>query len=303
MKFLGHLIRRLAPALLLLPLLCDSGHSLSATDPVPELWFHVGEKLTYKIYWGIIPVGRAVVTTEWAEKHGKRYLVIQFRTRTNRVLEKLYPVNDFIEAVIDAEPFLPLRFTKTLSEGSYRCDETTRFDYNALMAHWKSRTSGKSLDFQIEPDTRDIVTFMYFIRAKPFQPETKTQYRVMADETLYDLWVKAEEIEDVKLPVFGKVRSLKIEPEAAFGGVFVRKGRMWAWVSDDERRIITKLVARVPVASIALYLVKVEGPGDDFWITKSREEYGAEDEEDDEEVKTLEVDDDDQSAASETNSL
>ena len=62
-----------------------------------------------------------------------------------------------------------------------------------------------------------------------------------------------------------------LEPEAAFEGLFVRKGKMRLWVSEDDRRLITKATIKVPVASLVLKLKEVTGPGDDIWVTKSAE--------------------------------
>ncbi len=39
-----------------------------------EFSFPIGEKLVYKLYWGIIPVGRAEFTAEWSELDGKKVI-------------------------------------------------------------------------------------------------------------------------------------------------------------------------------------------------------------------------------------
>lgn len=236
------------------------------------LWFPMGEVLDYRIYWGVIPVGSSRVTTEWITEEGRSLIAIRLRTKSNNFLSTMYPVDDFLEAIIDPETFLPLRFTKKLSEGRYRADETTTFDHKNLKATWTSRRSGKVVEFEIDADTRDVVTFMYYLRRKQFEPDTVNKYRVMADEKVYDLVVKAQKVENVKLENFGKISCLRFEPEAKFGGLFVRKGRMWMWVSQDERRIATKIAAQVPVASISLWLDHVSGPGDDFWVAKGKKE-------------------------------
>jgi len=249
-------------------LLCAFSASADLEDGGTGLWFPMGETLDYNIYWGVIPVGRSHVTTEWIAEDGRTLIAIRLRTKSNNFLSTLYPVDDFLEAIIDPETFLPVRFTKKLSEGRYRADETTTFDHKNLVATWKSNRSGKVKEFAIDPDTRDVVTFMYYMRRKQFEPDTVNKYRVMADEKVYDLIVNAQKVETVKLEHFGKTPCLRFEPEAKFGGLFVRKGRMWMWVSQDKRRIATKIAAQVPVASISLWLDHVGGPGDDFWVTK-----------------------------------
>ena len=244
-------------------------------EPGSNLWFEVGEKLVYQVNWGFIPVGTSVVTTEWIEEDGRRLLAIRFKTVTNHVVEKLYPVDDLVESIIDPDTFLPLRFVKRLNEGDYHCDELTVFDYKTLKARWEAKTSGKVKEFDIEADTRDIVSFMYFMRSTGFKAGDERAFRVMADEKIYDLTVKADKMETFGVGRFGKVPCVKLEPQAAFGGIFVRKGRMWMWVSDDSRHLCTKLAAQVPVAKVYIYLEEVHGPGEDFWVKSKEEEKKA----------------------------
>lgn len=238
--------------------------SRAADEPV--LWFAVGEELRYEVYWGVIHVADSRVTTEWIEEGGRRLLAIRFRTQSNGFLKRIYPVNDLIESIIDPATFLPLRFTKTLSEGRYRTDEVTEFDHAKGLAYWHNRKSGKKKEFPIEADTRDIVTFMYYLRARPFTPGEQAKFRVMADEKLYDLFFKVGPADEMKFKQFGKVRSVRIEPEAAFEGIFVRKGKLTIWVSVDPRRVCTRLMATTPFANVHVNLAEVLGPGDDFWV-------------------------------------
>ncbi len=230
-----------------------------------ELWFPVGEQTTYDIRWGVFHVGQTVVTTAWTNRDGRDLLHIKFRTRSNRVIEKLYPVDDTIESYIEPESFLPVYFAKRLREGRYRCDEETVFDHEKGEMRWHSNLNGKKKTLPIEPNTRDIVSLMYYLRRDPFELNVTNDYRVMADEKMYDLTLKADALETIDLGDLGKRSSYRIEPTAAFNGLFVRKGRMIFWVSADDRRICTKLLAEVPVANVRLILSDIKGPGAKEW--------------------------------------
>ncbi len=234
----------------------------------PALWFPVGERLVYKIYWGFIPVGYAVTTSEWIEEDGRTLLAIRIRGKSNSVVEKIYPVEDFLETIIDPETFLPLRFTKDLSEGRYRAHQRTTFDHANLTAKWEALDEGDDREetFPIEADTRDLISLMYKIREGGFKEGMKLHYQVMADEKLYELIVEGGKKERVSLAHYGKKEAVKVEPKGKFQGLFVRKGRMWVWVTEDPRCLIVKIAAQVPVASINMMLLDVSGPGTDFWI-------------------------------------
>ncbi|MCZ7590688.1 MAG: DUF3108 domain-containing protein [Kiritimatiellae bacterium] len=244
-------------------ILCTDARADSAQ---PKLWFDVGEELVYSIHWGVIRVAETRVTTEWIEEDGRKLIAIRYRTRSNSFLNKIYRVDDVIEAVIDPGPFLPVRFTKTLSEGKYRTDEVTVFDHAAGKAYWKNRYRNSEKEFDIESDTRDLVTFMYYMRQHEFETGEKVTYRVMADEKIYDVFLDVGSVDTLKTDKFGKVKSVRITPEAAFEGLFVRKGKIIVWVSRDERRVATRVQATVPVADIHINLSEVLGPGNDRWV-------------------------------------
>lgn len=214
----------------------------------------LGQKLRFRIYWGIIPVANTWVSVEPVERDGRTLVAIRARTRSNAVVEKIYPVDDFIESLVDPQSLLPVRFVKKLSEGRYRCHEVTLFDHARGRAHWKSLLSGREKQYPIGRDTRDLLSFMFSLRRAHFEPGRKYHYQVMADEKIYDLWLTVKGREDTVLLDGTTVRSLVLEPEAAFEGLFVRKGRVWLWVKELPPLVVTRMVARVPVASIKMVL-------------------------------------------------
>mgnify|MGYP003608209239 CR=1 FL=1 len=230
------------------------------------LWFPVGEETIYQLNWGVLPVGQTHVTTAWTNHAGKTVLAIRYVTRTNKVVEKLYPVDIFMETLIDADTFLPIRFIKRAREGRHRSDEETHFDYARGVARWKSLLKNKEKEIAIDDDTRDLVALMYYLRRTPFEPGQTRQYRVLTDAKVYDLTLRVGASEPVKLDRYGAVPSVRVEPEAAFNGLFQRKGKLTLWVSQDERRLCTRMVGEVPVASVRITLAEVRGPGQDAWV-------------------------------------
>jgi len=232
-----------------------------------KLPFPVGEELTYNVYWSFIRVATATAKFEWTELDGRKLLAIRSTARTSGIANKIYRVDDFMESIVDPATLLPVRYTKQAKEGHYWTHEITTFDHKNRMAHFESKKSGAHLDYPIDADTRDIISTMYFMRTQPFITGTKPAYRCMADEKIYDFWVDVLKEEKVDLERYGATPSVKVEPIAAFNGLFVRTGRVWFWVSRDKRQFMTKMVASVPIAGrFYVELDKVSGPGQDFWV-------------------------------------
>ncbi len=231
------------------------------TPRVAAVDFPVNQELVYRIYWGWIPVGEAVVTTGWTNSLGRDLLFIRSRAKTNKVLSKLWPVDDVIETLVDPERFRPVSFMKNLKEGGYRCHELTLFDFTNRVARQHNFTNGNDAEFPIDSDTRDLMTFMYYGRAIDFEAGGKYYFRVMADDKTYDLYVTAEAYEDVETVPGEEIPSVRLFPEAAFQGLFVHKGKGWMWVARDKRRPMTKMAVQVPVASVKLLLDEVRNTG------------------------------------------
>lgn len=240
--------------------------ALAHSNNLPALWFPVGEETRYNIYWGVLHVGSARVSTDWVEQNGEPRLRVRHVTKSNRVIAQLYPVEDVVETLIDPASFLPVYFRTKMSEGRYRNDEITVFNHAAGYGEQGSFKNGHVKKFKIDPDTRDVVTLMFWLRREPFTVGATNQYRVMADEKLYDLLVKPTRTEEHEVADYGRMTVTRIDPEAAFNGLFIRKGKMTAWISDDERRLCTKVEAEVPFANIHIALAEVRGPGDDDWV-------------------------------------
>lgn len=234
--------------------------------PPPELWFPVGEIVDYEVFWGLFTVGEATARAEWLNRDGRRLLTLTVEGKSNGIVEKIYPVELFLQTVLDPVTFLPLSFEKKSREGKRRYHEITTFDHARGKGRWQSLLKGREKEFDIAADTRDLMGLMYWIRKEPVGENEVRHYHVMTDEKLYELIIEAGRREPVALELYGKVPCIKMEPKGKFQGLFVRKGRMWVWVSDDPRYTICRVAASVPVASIKIMLKQVRGPGDDFWV-------------------------------------
>ena len=259
----------------MMPALLAAGGAKAENAKRPELWFPVGEKLTYLVYWGIFPVAETKVTSEWIEEENEEetriLLAIKVTTKSFGLLAALYPVDDYIESVVDPATFKPLRFVKRLNECNYHLYEITTFNHKARTAHWKHLIKNDTRDLAIEDDTRDLLSYMFFMRSQKLEPNRTYQHRLMADEKLYDLYVNTGDYVQLDISKFGLVRCLYIQPEAKFQGFFVRVGKLQVWISDDKRCLCVKAVARAPViGSFKLLLNNVEGPGNDSWLKASR---------------------------------
>ena len=95
-------------------------------DPPPELWFPVGEAIDYEVFWGVFMVGEATAQAQWREQDGRRLLALTVDAQSNGIVEKLYPVKEHLETLLDPVTFLPISFEKESQEGRRYYHESPR---------------------------------------------------------------------------------------------------------------------------------------------------------------------------------
>ena len=98
-------------------------------DPPPKFWFPVGEEIDYEVFWGIFMVGEATAKAEWIQRDGRRLLSLSMKAESNGIVEKLYPVRETLQTILDPVAFLPLSFEKDSYEGRHHHHELTTFDH------------------------------------------------------------------------------------------------------------------------------------------------------------------------------
>ena len=266
MMILQAMRMKVAPVLLLFMGVCFPMHANILFADLAGWGFPVGEQLFYRAYWGAIPVGDAVVSTSWKEGAEGELLRLHLRVRSNRAIAVAYPVSIDIESIVRAADFLPVRHHQRRREGRRRAEVEVTFDHEKGVAVQHEILRERITEIPLEKDTRDIFTFLYYVRRYPMQLGNNSHYRVLTDDRIYDLWLKVSEDElKVSTILDEPVAAFEVEPEAAFEGVFRRHGSLEIQISRDARQLMLFMRANVPIGSVRAVLQEVRGPGEDSW--------------------------------------
>ena len=239
--------------------------SVPGDTNAPPIWFPVGEQLRYRIYWGMIPVGEIQSTLSWVEEQGRHLLAATYRARSNRVLRQIYPVEDKMVTIIDPTGFRPVSFRMDMKEGSHIRHEITTFDYVMGKAVWKAIDRQKTKEFAIDPEARDPLSLMYYVRKEGFHSGSNRTLRALADGKVRNLPVAVGGHEKVNVPGRGNVDCLLLTPTLNFESFFVSSGGIAVWISADARCICTRARVSIPVGSITAELIELSGPGTEHW--------------------------------------
>ncbi len=231
-----------------------SALALNAAERPNPVGIPVGETLRYDILWGFIPVGHSEITSSWVEEDGRPFINLRFTARSNRFVEKIYPVNDRVDCFVDPQTLLPARLVKKTSEGRFLCDDTLTFDRDSSTAFWEDRQNRTNCEYVVAQDTRDFYSLMYIMRNQALRCGEQQCFSIANDDRIHDISVHMGREEKVELPDGCEVAALRLSVEQAREGLFVRKVPGTVWVSREDPRVILKMLVRVPVGSVRVVL-------------------------------------------------
>ena len=198
----------------------------------------VGERLSFHGRWFTIPVGygwlevKEIVTID-----GRSAYHIEAQGHSNDVLSTFYPIHDVIHSYLDVETLRPLRFEKHQREGHYRADEIVTFNYATRVATYRSLLNQSVKEIALPADVQDLVSALYWFRVQPLRPNTAFQLNLYTDEKVFQTTVQVQEPLLMELLKRGTFPCVAVEPKAAFKGIFVKRGRLWAYLTIDQYRL------------------------------------------------------------------
>lgn len=223
--------------------------------------FTSGEKLKYKVYYGFINAGEAVLEVRKGEYEGKTAHHLYLNGRTTGLANTLFNVNDTYESFTDPQTDWPYYSIRNIHEGSYKHYSTQVFD------HWSredssivnSTITGKVV---VVKGCQDILSSFYYLRNLVLKtPPQKDQLYIMdsyfTDEK-YPLMVRFKGYETVKTKV-GEVHCMKFMPVVLTGRVFKSKDDMTIWFSNDENFIPIRIRFEIFVGSVYCDLMSYSG--------------------------------------------
>lgn len=252
---------------LVMLLLAGSLGPTAGASGFPEC-FIPGETVEYRIYWLGIPIAWSRTTTDTVVEGGRELIRITMISRSYAPYRHIYEVNDRTEVLIDPETALPVRHDWVINEGSVHKSQLTTYNHKTKTAIFQDRISKDILAIPIEEDTQEIFSFIYANRTTDIRELAKKKHRLLVTGKLYDLGLRIVDKGTVKLSEYGRVAGLEIEPEAEFDGLFLRKGKIFFWISSAEPRMVTCIKADVAVGAITAKLQSVDGIKEGFWSNR-----------------------------------
>lgn len=240
--------------------------SFAGEPNLPEVkapWMK-GEKLSFSLSWGFITAGYATLEVKPIQDGKTEFLT--FATG-NKTINKVYPVNDTVYTRVRNKGLMTEVFRKRLHEGTFHNTSVIRFDRkgekgwlsDTVFTDMKTRKVKRSADtvVALQGEEHSIMSAFYLVRTLPLKVGETSKFSAVSGKKRYELKVLVHGRETIE-SVLGKVPCIKVEPVLDGDGIFVSKGRIFIWLTDDDRRIPVLMECEIALGSIKAKLLEVK---------------------------------------------
>ncbi len=220
--------------------------------------FEAGEKLTYRIHYGFVDAGEAVIEVKNSPYtfDGREAYHIVGLGRSLGAFNWVFKVRDRYETYMDKSGLFPHRFIRDVNEGGY----TIHQDYTFNQKKRAVRTHSKK-EFATPAFVQDMLSSFYYARTLDYSnARVGDVFTIMTylDDEIFPLKIKYMGKEEVKMRQ-GTFRCLKFVPVIQEGRIFKDEEDMKVWITDDANHIPILVESKILVGSIKMEVVEYEG--------------------------------------------
>ena len=221
----------------------------------------VGERLVYAVSWFGIDAGTAVMEVLPASRDGTPAWLLRSTVRSNRFLSVFYPIEDRLEALVRPETLQPYWMRSILREGRYRADKEIRFEPEqgrALFLNHRDQT--QSVTEGLPPAVLDPLTVFYALRRQPLTVGRVIQLPVFDGHKQWEVVMEVEGRERLETRI-GVFDTLRVRSRVGFRGLFMAKGEVTLWVTEDFLHVPVQMHSRSRIGRVQARLIHLEGLG------------------------------------------
>jgi len=235
----------------------------AAADPgavksAPIKAFRPGEKLTYTVSWSnIFSAGTAVMEVKKVKtSQGADAFQFTSTARSIGVVDSVYPVMDVVQSIFDPVTLSSMTYTLSQSHGKKKKQRSLAFDH--VKGEVSSTMDGKTEVVPAPKDVQDALSSVYYMRLRDdFTVGKPLVVNIHDSGKNWAVEVYTLGRETIKIPL-GEFSTIKVKTYPKYDGVFMHKGEIFMWLTDDERKIPVLMKSTISIGSIVATLTDMK---------------------------------------------
>ncbi|MBI4690359.1 MAG: DUF3108 domain-containing protein [Nitrospirae bacterium] len=218
--------------------------------------FNIPEKLEYDLTWAGVKAGTSTLEIT---NTGKEFKIIS-TAKSAPLVSVFYTVDDRVESTLiknTSDKFIgqPVNYRLKIREGRHRRDKEVIFKNEEQKVIYINHLNNEREEFDIPQFTLDPLSSFYYLRTIELNVGKPVYVTIFDSKKVWDVEVQVLGKEKVSLPQGSVVDTIVIKPLMKSEGIFYRKGDIFIWLTDDEKRIPVRLKTKVAFGSITATLV------------------------------------------------
>ncbi len=223
--------------------------------------FQPGEILTYDISWSkIITAGTATMEVGMKTvQGGGDVLTFTVAGRSAGLVDKFITIIDTAQSVFDPHIMQSLSFSIKQIHGKRIKSRTQIFDHDKKIVVDTSDNEHPET-FSVPEPIQDALSCLYYLRTREDFSVGKTMMIDVHDSGKnWSVEVRTLGRERVKTPA-GEFAAIKVRTHPLYEGVFMNKGEVTIWLTDDDSKVPVLMKSTLSVGSFIFTLTNMK-PG------------------------------------------
>lgn len=236
----------------------SAAESLAASPARSHRPFNPGERLTYTISWSkLISAGSAVMAVKKDKADDGREVFRFISTaRTIGMADKVYPVRDTVQSLFDTRTMESLSYSLDQSHGKRKKQREMVFDHAAGTVAFTENDKQETI--AITRQTQDALSSLYYLRTKKdFIVGTPIIFDIHDGGKNWSVEVHVLGREKLKTPL-GVFDTIKVKTYPKYEGVFMHKGEIFIWLTDDDQKVPVLMKSTITIGSIVSTLTEMK---------------------------------------------
>ncbi|MCK5139731.1 MAG: DUF3108 domain-containing protein [Thermodesulfovibrionia bacterium] len=213
----------------------------------------VPEKFIYNVYWAGIRAGSASLEL----KDTPEGLTITSRAVSAEFISLFYKVEDLAQSILYPNGY-PSLYVLKIQEGRHKRDKATFFnmrpDNETQHIIYNNKLDNETVEFNFERPAFDPLSGLYEIRKRQLEVGRSEFIDIFDSKKLWNVEVQVLRKERITTPV-GEFNTIVIKPIMQSEGIFMKKGDIYIWLTDDEKKIPAMIKSKVKIGSFVAKLV------------------------------------------------
>ncbi|MBI4843336.1 MAG: DUF3108 domain-containing protein [Nitrospirae bacterium] len=212
------------------------------------------ERFSYYVFWSGIRAGSA---TLYFTRTGDGTSITSNATSAS-IISLFYKVDDTAKSIL-YEDGSPKNYHLKIREGRHRREKMASFGERAedgsQKVVFRNILENETSEFILQSMAHDPLSALYELRKRPLSVGKPEYIDIFESNKLWKTEVQVIKKERIWVPA-GEFDTILIKPVMQSEGIFLKKGDMYIWLTDDEKRIPVMIESEGKIGSFKVKLVE-----------------------------------------------